>query len=82
MQDNFLSNLRDGFTFGFFGEGFIIGPETNTIEQLCAQIENAAEELGIPLSDELIDFLLSGILGEGFYFLKLRYWLNICWKQE
>lgn len=43
-------------------EAFEIGPETDTIEQLCAQIENSAEELGVPLSDELIDFVFSAIL--------------------
>ena len=50
----------------FIGEAFIITPQTNTIEQLCAQIENAEEETGIPLSDELIRLVLLIILGEDF----------------
>ncbi|MGE0243615.1 MAG: hypothetical protein AB7P56_06775 [Nitrososphaeraceae archaeon] len=33
------------------GEGFVIGSETNTIEQLCAQIENAAETLDVSPGD-------------------------------
>jgi hypothetical protein len=37
------------------GDGFIIGPQTDTIEQLCAQIKNAVEDFGIPLSDLLLE---------------------------
>ena len=51
---------------GGIGEGFLIGTETDTIEQLCAQIENAVEELGVPLSDGLIELFFTRFLGDGF----------------
>ena len=47
-------------------EYFFVGFPTETIEQLCAQIENAVEELGVPLSDEIIKQFFTKVLGEGF----------------
>ena len=62
----------ESVTFSIFfsedgiGEGFLIGTETKTIEQLCAQIENAVEELGVPLSDELLESFFTFIIGQDF----------------
>lgn len=47
-------------------ELFWVGFPTETIEQLCAQIKNAVEELGVPLSDEIIKKYFTFILGEEF----------------
>ena len=71
---DFLADFEGLATFGTsttdgvreISDGFIIGSETETIEQLCAQIENAVEELGVPLSDELIDLVFSFILNVDF----------------
>jgi hypothetical protein len=35
-------------------EVFIISPETDTIEKLCAQIKNSVENFGVPMSDTLL----------------------------
>ena len=43
-----------------------IGPETDTIEQLCFQIDNSSKIFGVPLSDVLIDLVILGILGVDF----------------
>ena len=45
-------------------EDFITGAQINTLERFCNQIENAAETIGVPLSDELIRFILLGIIEE------------------
>jgi hypothetical protein len=47
-------------------EVILIGPETKTIEQLYTQIENAVEELGVPLSDELLKQFFTFILEGDF----------------
>ena len=48
------------------GEIFFTATETNTIEQLCAQIESAVEIQGVPLSDEVIEQFFNAVLGGGF----------------
>ena len=45
-------------------EDFITGAQINTLERFCNEIENAAETIGVPLSDELIRFILLGIIEE------------------
>ena len=47
-------------------EFLLITPDTNTIEQLCAQLENAVEEGLLPISDDLLRFVLLQILGKDF----------------
>ena len=43
-------------------EDFITGAQINTLERFCNEIETAAETIGVPLSDELIRFILLGII--------------------
>jgi hypothetical protein len=64
---DFLVEFDGIFTFGFGrGETLLIAPGTDTIEQLCAQIESSAKLYGVPLSDVFIEFVLSFIFGEEF----------------
>ena len=71
--EDFLAELGPGDAFnslfisqdGIF-EYFFVGFPTETIEQLCAQIENSVEELGVPLSDEIIKQFFTKVLGEDF----------------
>ena len=61
----------DAFTSLFISQGgifeyFFVGFPTETIEQLCAQIENAVEELGVPLSGGIIKQFFIKNLGNGF----------------
>ena len=68
---NFLVEF-DGVSISQFfsedgiGEIFFTATETNTIEQLCAQIESAVEIQGVPLSDEVIEEFFNFVLGGGF----------------
>ena len=56
--------LNEGLNvIGFFDSILVIGPGTDTIEQLCNQFELSAELFGVPVSDLLLDFFFSGILG-------------------
>ena len=43
-------------------EFFVLGPGTDTIEQLCDMIESSASLYGIPMSDVALKFFLSDIL--------------------
>ena len=47
-------------------EVFVITFATDTIEQLCAIIQNSEEETGVILSDDFLRLVLSSILGSGF----------------
>ena len=60
--EDFLVDF-DGITIdaGPFGI-FVLGPGTDTIEQLCDMIESSAPLYGIPLSDALLKLFLSDIL--------------------
>ena len=68
---DFLVEFDGIFTFGFGrGETLLIAPGTDTIEQLCAQIESSTKLYGDPLSDVFIEFVLSFIFEEEFAALE------------
>ena len=46
------------------GESIAIGPVTDTIEELCFQIENSAKIFGVPLSSGLLKAFLLELLEE------------------
>ena len=58
--------LETGFTEDSTGqlisEAYVIGAQINTLERLCNQIENAAETLSVPASDETIRKVIEGIV--------------------
>ena len=39
-----------------------MGGQIDTIEELCNEIENAAEFLGVPLSDEIVRDFIGGVI--------------------
>ena len=43
-------------------EVMAMGGQIDTIEELCNEIENAAEFLGVPLSDETVRGLIGGVI--------------------
>ena len=55
-----------GFSVNFFGPpntGFlIIGPGTDTIEQLCDMIETSSEFYGVPVTDVILKQFISDFL--------------------
>lgn len=57
--ENTLVNVESTVTFTNNGISLEIGPNIDTTEQLCALIERST----IPLTDDFIDFLISGLVG-------------------
>jgi hypothetical protein len=57
--ENTLVNVESTVTFSNNGISLEIGPNIDTTEQLCALIERST----IPLTDDFIDFLISGLVG-------------------
>ena len=49
---------------GLRDESIAIGPGTDTIEELCFQIENSAKIFGVPLSNGVLKVVLTNILFE------------------
>jgi hypothetical protein len=60
--ENTLGNVESTVTFTNNGISLEIGPNIDTTEQLCALIERST----IPLTDDFIDFLISGLVGVNY----------------
>jgi hypothetical protein len=59
--------LNEGTTaFTVFDSILVIGPGTDTIEQLCNIIESSADLFGVPVTDLLLDYVFSSFLGVDF----------------